>query len=374
MVGAGPSGKRIDLRKTCSGGVSLKKVLVVDDSAFARKLMRNILEGSGRFDEVQTAPSGLTALEKLESFSPDVITLDVEMPNMNGLETLARIMETKPTPVVMVSSFATEGADITIAALELGAVDAVAKPIARGLPQLQEISAELLDKITAASRAHVMQFSSLSRVENRPVHRAPVRTASQFPIVAIASSTGGPRALRYLIPRLSLENSAFYIVVQHLPVGFTPAMARDLNNLTGLTVREAETGDKPTPNTLLIAPAGMHCAFKKSGMITLTEDPPLWGVRPAADVTLSTAGTVFGSRVIGVVLTGMGRDGANGLSVIKSNGGMTYAEHESSCVIYGMPRAAIESGAAQNVVPLQGMPEAIASAVASLSSRTASSK
>jgi two-component system chemotaxis response regulator CheB len=358
--------------KAASGGNIVTVALVVDDSAFARRLIKGILDSSGQFSNVVTAANGKEALERLESIAPDVITLDVEMPIMNGLETLARIMEVRPTPVVMISSFTTEGAIISIEAMESGAVDVVAKPIARGLPQLQTISEELVSKVVAASKVHA---SKLRRLPNRKIVRAQRAVLHQpstdCPIVAIASSTGGPRALRYLVPRLSTEWSACYIVVQHLPVGFSAAMARDLNKQSTLDVREAEDGDILKPGTVLIAPAGKHCAFKRGGRIVLTDDPPLWGVRPSADVTFSTAGAVFGKRVIGVILTGMGRDGAHGLSIIKENGGQTFAEHESSCVVYGMPRVAIETGAAQNVVPLDKMPQAIAAAVESLSRRNA---
>lgn len=340
--------------------------LVVDDSAFTRKLIKGILTSSGQFSAVETVTNGKEALERLEQIAPDVITLDVEMPIMNGLETLARIMEIRPTPVVMVSSLTTEGAGISVEAMENGAVDVVAKPIAHGLPQLQDISDELVSRVVAASRINPSKLRRLNTGKIAPPHRMAARKPGiDYPIVAIASSTGGPRALRYLIPRLSLDRTAFYIVVQHLPVGFSAPMARDLNKQTALEVREAATGDIPRPDTLLLAPAGFHCAFKMGGRIVLNEDPPLWGVRPSADVTFSTAGAVFGKRVIGVVLTGMGRDGAHGLSIIKDNGGRTLAEHESSCVIYGMPRAAIENGAAQTIVPLEEMPQAIAAAVES---------
>lgn len=346
------------------GAMRVKRVLVVDDSAFARKLIRDILDSSGALKVVDTASNGREALSKLDSVAPDVITLDVEMPLMNGIETLTKIMQERPTPVVMLSSLTTKGAEISMTALQLGAVDVVAKPVARGLPQLQVIADALVTTVVAAAHADVRKLSLRPSITSRRVMQlSGSRVGAVLPVVVIASSTGGPRALRYLVPKLADDVSAFYLIVQHLPVGFTTAMARDLDGLSTLTVREAEDNDSPQPGMVFIAPAGKHTAFARSGRIMLTEDPPLWGVRPAADIAMTTAASVFGQRAIGVVLTGMGRDGAHGLSIIKNNGGTTLAEHESSCIIYGMPKVAIESGAAQSVIPLDKMPDAIAAAV-----------
>lgn len=346
----------------------MKRVLVVDDSAFARKLVKDVIDSSGEFILAGTAANGRDALARIEELRPDVITLDIEMPIMDGLETLAQIMLRRPTPVVMLSSLTTEGAAVSLSALELGAVDVVAKPISHGLPQLQTIAGELLAKLSVAAQVDVTRLADRShRGTRRIIKPSTGRLGPVLPIVVIASSTGGPRALRRLIPELSMKRSAFYVVIQHLPVGFTGAMVHSMNMLTPLNVREAEPGDWPIPDTLLVAPSGRHCAFGRNGKITLTDDPTLWGVRPAADVTMCTAGVVFGSRVIGVVLTGMGRDGANGLSVIKENGGKTLAEHESTCIIYGMPKAAAETGAVDRVVPLDDMAGAIAVCVESVS-------
>jgi two-component system, chemotaxis family, protein-glutamate methylesterase/glutaminase len=350
----------------------MKKVLIVDDSAFVRKLLRDLIGSSDELIVVDTASNGIDALAKIERLHPDVVTLDVEMPKMNGLETLARIMEVRPTPVVMLSSLTTKDAEVSMAALGLGAVDVVAKPIAHGLPQLQEIADELLSTVISAASVDVRKLSRRSGDWVMPAKpRASRRPTGLLPVVIIASSTGGPRALRYLIPRLQTDRSAFYMIIQHLPVGFTATLARDLDTLTPLKVREAEPGDSPQPDTMLIAPAGKHSAFDRTGTLSLTDDPPLWGVRPAADVTMASAGNTFRSRAIGVVLTGMGRDGAHGLEIIRANGGRTLAEHESSCIIYGMPRVAIESGAAQKAVPLDHMSRAIASALEDTSSRSA---
>lgn len=350
----------------------MKKVLIVDDSAFARKLIRDILSSSAELTVVDTASNGLDALAKLDEVRPDVITMDVEMPGMNGMETLARIMEVRPTPVVMLSSLTTMGAEISVAALGLGAVDVLAKPIARGLPQLQEIADALISTVVSAAAVDVRKLTKRGDDWVMPLRPSARRSPTgPVPVVIIASSTGGPRALRYLVPRLQTDRSAFYVIVQHLPQGFTTTFARDLNILTPMDVREAVNGDTPRPDTILIAPAGVHAQFNKSGSIVLTDDPPLWGVRPSADITMASAGNLFGARTVGVVLTGMGKDGAHGLKIIKAKGGTTLAEHESSCIIYGMPKAAINSGAAQKAVPLDRMSSAIASAVEHATNRAA---
>ncbi len=345
----------------------MKRVLAVDDSAFVRKLIREILDSSGEFTVVDTARNGVEAMAKLEKVQPDIITLDIEMPEMNGLETLAQIMKVRPTPVVMLSSLTTKGAEISIAALGLGAVDVVAKPIAHGLPQLRDIADDLLRTLRYAATVDVSKLAKQNDAYNvsaaTVIARAPRMHSDVLPVVVIAASTGGPRALRYLVSKLDTARSAFYVIVQHLPAGFTAMFAKDLNTLTPLNVREAVDGDLPMPDTILVAPGGRHSAFMKGGRLTLTDDPPLWGVRPAADITMVSAGNVFRQRGIGVVLTGMGKDGAHGLGIMKANGGRTFAEHESTSLIYGMPKAAMDSGAAQRAVPLEEMPAAIALAM-----------
>lgn len=346
----------------------MKRILVVDDSIFVRKLVKDILSSSGKFS-VETAVNGQDALNRLEEFNPHAITLDVEMPGLSGLSVLAKIMETKPTPVVMLSSLTVKGADASIAALNLGAVDIIAKPATNGFPLIKDIADEILNKVTVAAE---IDPSMLTRLAPGPgiSDRKPLNTSGsalkEMPVVLIASSTGGPRALRYIIPKLPADTPAFFLVIQHLPIGFTASMAKDLDRLSALPVREAEDGDQPAMGMVLIAPAGKHCSFSRGGIIRLTDDPPLWGVKPAADVSFASAGTVFGTRTIGVVLTGMGHDGAHGLAVIRSHGGRTLAEAESSCVVYGMPKEAVESGSAERSVDLKYMPEAIDSAIRSI--------
>lgn len=345
----------------------MKRVLIVDDSTFARKLIGDILLSTGEFEIVGTATNGLEALSLTHKLHPDVITLDIAMPVMNGLDTLARIMEECPTPVIVISCLTDSGGDISIKALDLGAIDVVAKTKATGMFQLRGIADELIVKVSIAAHANMGNARKIRCRQPRPATPSIQRKSFPVtPIIIIASSTGGPKALRYIVPRLDTSIQASYFVVQHLPIGFTAYLARDLDTLTELNVREAQTGDRPSANSLFIAPAGKHCAFTRDGKIDLTDEPPLWGVRPSADITMATAGTVFKSIVIGIVLTGMGRDGAHGMSIIKANGGTTIAEHESSCVVYGMPKAVIDTGSADKIVPLEEIPDAIFETIASV--------
>ncbi len=346
-----------------------KRVLVVDDSVFARKIISDILTSSPRLEVVGLAVNGLEALAKIGELNPDVVTLDVEMPALDGLETLRRIMREHPTPVVMLSSLTARGAKESITALTLGAVDVMAKPHGSHSIGLGSQADELIAKVIAAAEANVSPLATVGKP------RAPVRAVSSclspvnFPVVIIASSTGGPRALRQLMPQLDASLGAAYVLVQHLPDGFSGPMAHDLNTLTQIEVRETEQGDLVRSGVALLARSGYHCVIESGGRISLARTAPLWGVRPAADITIASAVPVYGNRLVGVVLTGMGCDGADGLRMIGDAGGATIAEHESTCVVYGMPRVAIERGYAHTVAPLSGIAGAIATAVASRSRR-----
>lgn len=341
-----------------------KRVLVVDDSVFARKIVADILDSSPDLVVVGAAVNGLDALAKVKSLKPDVITMDVEMPKLNGIEALRQIMATQPTPIVMVSSLTQAGAKESMLALKLGAIDIVAKPHGTHSIGLATQSAELIEKVIAAAHVSISCLVPLAVLPNtRPKLSAVSHPTDGFPIVIIASSTGGPRALRVLIPTLSDSNGAAYVIVQHLPPGFSKTMADDLNALTSLNVREASTDQNtPQPGEVILAKSGYHLVFGRNRSAGLTLSPPLWGVRPSADVTMVSAAPVFGSRLIGVVLTGMGNDGAAGLRAIREQGGVTLAEHESTCVVYGMPRVAIESGIVDVITPIDRMAEAINSA------------
>lgn len=352
--------------------IEQKRVLVVDDSVFARKIVADILDNSPQLSVVGTAINGIDALAKIESLQPDVVTMDVEMPKLDGIETLRQLMAVRPTPVVMVSSLTQEGAKESILALRLGAVDIMAKPHGTHSIGIAAQGDELVEKVIAAANVSVAHLSPLSASAARPKLPVIAHTSSNFPIVIVASSTGGPRALRMLVSALGDTSGASYVLVQHLPPGFSKTMADDLNSLTSLTVREASSeSEKLRPGEVLFAASGYHLVFNRDGSSALSLSPRLWGVRPSADVTMVSAAPVFGSRIIGVVLTGMGSDGAAGLRAIKDHGGTTIAEHESTCVVYGMPRVAIESGVVDVIAPIDRMAEAINAAVRRVSGKMA---
>lgn len=333
-----------------------KRVLVVDDSVFARRIVSDILATNPNLQVVGTAANGRDGLEKFRALKPDVITLDIEMPEVNGFEMLRAVMQERPTPVVILSSLTTRGARESFAALGLGAVDVMAKPHGSHSIGLAQQAEELISKVLAAANIDIstLQIPQVRTVSTQ-LKKTAKRCSSCFAVVIIASSTGGPRALRTLIPQLSQDTDAAYIIVQHLPIGFSGPMAQDLNTITDLEVREVDNGDEISPGIILIAKSGFHCVVEKGGKIRLTQTAPMWGVRPAADITMASAVPVFGSRLVGVILTGMGHDGADGLRMIKEVGGATIAEHESTCVIYGMPRSAVELGIVDEIVPITEM-------------------
>lgn len=346
------------------------RVLVVDDSVFARKIVSDVLASSPSMEVAGTASNGSEALCLIPKLKPDVVTLDIEMPGMNGLETLQRIMAECPTPVVIVSSLTVSGARESIQALSFGAVDIMAKPHGgQAIGLTRAMKDDLIGKVLAASR---VRLDSLRPVRF-PAARAKLpmvhAVGSGFPVVAIASSTGGPKALRTIVPLLPTDAGAAYVIIQHLPEGFSAPMVRDLDTVTELNARESSDSDCLMPGDLIFAKAGLHTIFEHGGRTRLTADPPLWGVRPSADVTMASLVSVYGSRMIGVILTGMGRDGANGLRLIKDAGGPTVAEHESTCVVYGMPKSAIEMGAADTIVALNHIPDAIHEAIVQVAGR-----
>ncbi len=347
--------------------------MVVDDSAFARKVISTVINSAVDLEVVSTASSGEDALSKIPKVMPDIITLDIEMPGMGGINTLQQIVDHYDIPVVVLSAIGFQGAEVSLQCLEIGAVDVVLKPMNKGLPDLSLVSRQIVSSIRHASAINAKSLSRLHHIyQAQPLTHCtkvlPQTGSSSFPIVVIASSTGGPRALRFLLPRLNASAEASYIVVQHLPSGFSKLLARDLNTLCSMNVREAQQRDSLKTHEILIAPSGLHMAFNRSGYVDLNEEPAIWGVRPSADVTMSGLATTYPNRVIGVVLTGMGKDGTEGASIIKQNGGYVLAEAESSCVIYGMPRSAVEKGVVDEVVDLEEMPDAINRAVRNMTS------
>ncbi len=333
------------------------RVLVVDDSATVRAVLCRELPKAPGIEIAGYARDGIEGVEKALALRPDVITLDVEMPRLDGHQALARIMDECPTPVVMVSSLTKAGAAATIRSLELGAVDVIAKPVAGGIASVHGVLDELREKIRAAAQARVRRRWP-SPV--RPPDIAPARGMVWLRrTVVIASSTGGPQALRAVLTSFPADTAVPILVVQHMPAGFTRALAERLNELGPLKVREGRPGSKVEPGLALIAPGGFHMLVNRRGEIELSQAPGECGVRPAANVLMESAAAVYGAATVGVVLTGMGHDGTRGAGLIKAAGGRIIAEDESTCVVYGMPRSVAEAGFVDRVAPLQDVAAAV---------------
>ncbi|WP_428261378.1 protein-glutamate methylesterase/protein-glutamine glutaminase [Haliangium sp.] len=328
------------------------RVLIVDDSMFMRATIERTLADLGRFEVVGSARDGREAVAQVQALRPDVITMDYNMPGMNGAETVRAIMQARPTPVIMFSAHTRQGARETFEALAAGAVDFVTKPHGEVSADISAIAPELADKLTAAARSRPRALAPI---------RAPARDLGQRRItlpptgvrlVVIAVSTGGPAALSRVIPALPPATRFATVVVQHMPAQFTRPLAERLDSLSAVEVREAAAGDLPRPGLVLVAPGDRHLSFDERGCVVLSDTPPVNGCRPAADVTMASAAAVYGRRTIAVVMTGMGKDGAAGVAAVKAAEGRALAQDRDSSVIFGMPKAAIETGAVDHVVPL----------------------
>jgi two-component system chemotaxis response regulator CheB len=344
------------------------RVLVVDDSAFMRRVVGEAVSSQADMQLVGTAMNGLDALLKVEQLQPDVVTLDVEMPEMDGLTALRHLMTRYPRPVVMLSSLTQQGAVTTLRALAIGAVDFVAKPSGSISLDFHRVREELLAKVRVAATARVQKGSAPKAVA--PVARvAPLtagvqRTNGFDNLVVIGASTGGPRALGTLVAGLPNDGRTAYVIVQHMPAGFTRSLAERLDGLSSLSVREAAQGDSLKAGVALVAPGDRHLKLTASGGVELDDGPRVHGVRPSVDVTLeSVAGQGLAKRTVVSMLTGMGSDGADATAVLHARGAYVLAEDESTCVVYGMPRAVVERHAADKVVPLDSMAEAISQAL-----------
>ena len=340
------------------------RVLVVDDSAFMRRVVSEAIAAQADMEVAGVAINGLDALVKVEHLQPDVVTLDVEMPDMDGLTALRHLMARYPRPVVMLSTMTQEGAVTTLRALSIGAVDFVAKPSAAISLDFHRVKDELLHKIRVAAKA-----TARGPVPAPPAR--PIRDTRSLPkstrfdrLVVIGSSTGGPRALGTLIPALPADGRTAYLIVQHMPAGFTKSLADRLDSVSQLQVREAAQGDQLAAGLALLAPGNMHLRISASGTVELDEGPRVHGVRPSIDVTLTSVVERYGNLGLTVILTGMGHDGTAGAVALHEAGGVVLAEAESTCVVWGMPRAVFERGVTDRVVPLDGMAEAIVAALA----------
>lgn len=342
------------------------RVMVVDDSAFMRFSISQHLNENPDLQVVGTASDGQEALKLIPQLQPDVITLDVEMPHMDGLTTLRQIMKTFPRPVIMFSSLTKEGAAETIQALMIGAVDFVAKPDNR--LDIRQVMEEMAVKILATARAKIKPVGlrqTLSPIAQPAQTQEKLISAYQktTPVVFIGSSTGGPGALNEIIPALPANLPSPVIIVQHMPAGFTRSLSERLNAISPLKVKEAEPGDRLMVGQVLVAPGGFHMTLDENERVALNQKPTVHGVRPAVDVTLNSLVQHFGKAVIAVILTGMGSDGTHGSSLLHSQGGYVIAEHESTCVVWGMPRSVAEAGAANVILPRPQIARAIERAI-----------
>ncbi len=337
------------------------KVLVIDDSALIRKIFSQELSKDPNIEVIGTAPDPIVGRDKIVYLKPDVITLDVEMPRMDGLTFLEKLMKHYPLPVVVVSSLAKQGGDVALKAMDLGAVEVVCKP--GSAYSVGDMSEQLIEKVKAASKVRV--FKTPSSLGAKPSTSAisssalSVRTTNK--IVAIGASTGGTEALREVLTSLP-ANSPPIVVVQHMPQNFTRAFAERLNSLCKIEVKEAVEGDYLTVGKALIAPGNKHMEIRRSGAnyyVTLLDGPMLFHQRPAVEVLFNSVAKFAGKNAVGAILTGMGKDGAQGLLNMRNAGASTIAQNEATCVVYGMPREAIEIGAAETVQPLGNIAKTI---------------
>ncbi|HUM04611.1 MAG TPA: chemotaxis response regulator protein-glutamate methylesterase [Terriglobales bacterium] len=336
------------------------RVLVIDDSALMRKLIPKILERDDSIEVVGTAMDGNFGLKKIPDLAPQVITLDLEMPGLNGIDTLKEIMRRWQLPVIVVSSHSTAGASITLKALGLGAFDFVAKP-ADVSARMPEIAEELIGKIKAAAQSKMVRTRPLPEIAPAP---KPLRQAGTAPtrIVALGVSTGGPNALQFLLSQLPAEFPGSILVVQHMPDGFTEMFAKRLDETCAIRVKEAQSGDLLTAGRVLICPGNRHLKVKKlplGNVAVLAEEPRVNGHRPSVDVLFRSVAEEFGPQGIAVLMTGMGEDGASGMGAVRAAGGMTIAQSEESCVVFGMPKAAIDRGYVTRVVSLEDLPNTL---------------
>ncbi|MBI3795201.1 MAG: chemotaxis response regulator protein-glutamate methylesterase [Nitrospinae bacterium] len=344
------------------------RVLIVDDSAVVRNILSAALSSDPEIEVVGTAADPYIAREKIVELKPDVITLDVEMPRMDGITFLRKLMAAKPMPVVMVSALTQAGAATTLAAMEAGAVEIVAKPAIDQRVGVREIETEVVDKVKAASKANMSVYMAKlkSAAMFKPVvktHTAMLKTTDK--LIAIGASTGGTEALKEVLVRLPSDTPGV-VIVQHMPEGFTKAFSERLNTLCAMQVAEAKDGDTVIPGKVLIAPGNSHMALKRSGAkyyVDVKPGPLVMRHRPSVEVLFQSVAKFGGANAVGVMLTGMGNDGSTGMLEMKKAGSFNIAQDEASCVVFGMPKEAIKMGGVDKVVSLEQIPKAILDAV-----------
>lgn len=373
---------------------SIVNVLIVDDSAFMRKSLSIMLESDPGIKIIGTARDGLDGYEKAMALRPDVITMDVEMPRMDGLCALEKIMKDCPTPVLMVSSITTEGAEATLKAMDLGAVDFIPKQLSYVSLDIVKIKEDLVEKVKAIARsrslsrrlasirgiAQRLQPHSASTGAGSLAHKGPgephkgasesiFRPSSiDFSIVTLGISTGGPFSLQKIIPMLPKDFPLPILVVQHMPPKFTKSLSDRLNSMSQIAVKEAEHGEPIRPGTVYIAQGGFHMKAVRAGLsscsIAITQEPATTLHRPSVDVMMDSVVQAYGRNILGVIMTGMGHDGLEGLKQIKARNGYCLAQNEDTCVVYGMPKSAVDAGLADSIVPLEQIPESLVKLVA----------
>ncbi len=345
------------------------RVLVVDDSAFMRKIITDLLEADQRIQVIATARNGKDALEKIEKLQPDVITLDVEMPVMNGLVALQQIMQQCPKPVIMVSSTTKEGAENTVLAMSYGAVDFITKPSGAISLDLHKVQDELIEKVVLAASIKLTKLISIQNRErenqkkSKQVEILNQKSLSNKRVVAIGTSTGGPKALQHVLTKLPEDINVPILIVQHMPAGFTKSLAARLNSLAKITIKEAEDGEVVKKGVAYIAPGGYHLKVRSVGTtlaLQLDQSPPENGHRPSVDTMLTSLATISNHSIVAVIMTGMGSDGSKGIIKLKETSDVVViAEAEESAVVFGMPRSAIKTKTVDEIVHLDGIATSI---------------
>lgn len=351
------------------------RILVVDDSAFMRKSLSLLLESDPMIQVIDTAVDGIEGVEKVKRLKPDIVTLDIEMPRMDGLTALKKIMSESPTPVIMVSSLTTEGAQETLKALELGAVDFIPKGMSFVSVAIAGIKEDLIRKVKEiySSKNVINRLTSLnSKFDAKSQTVKSAGTLAQLPKLnykafAIGISTGGPISLQKVIPYLSDKIKIPIFIVQHMPPKFTASLAERLNALSGLEVKEAQNDETVRNGVVYIAPGGFHLTLEKDpqGLVKITTSQTPENVlhKPSVDVMLDSVQKIYGKFMLGIIMTGMGKDGLEGIKKLKNSGGYCIAQNEQTCVVYGMPRAIVDNGLADVIAPLEEIPKILNQAV-----------
>jgi two-component system chemotaxis response regulator CheB len=362
------------------------RVLIVDDSAFMRKVLQTMITADPQLEVCGEARDGRDAVTQAEVLKPDVITMDINMPHMDGLQASEVIMSTNPRPILIVSSESREGADVTLKALELGAIDFVAKPSGGIDLDMSSVKDELGRKLKMAAKVRVVRTATRSKLQqeiatsaprsepltktfaqNIPEERTPVvlpppmpaRSGGKFPIVIVAASTGGPATLMKFVPRFPKDFPGAVVLVQHMPGNFTAQFSNQLAEVSQIRVKEAEAGEIIVPGQLYLCPGSHHMRISPTGRVSLDDGPRISGYRPCADLTFESAADYFGPMTTAVILTGMGNDGAKGVQAVRSLGGHVIVQDEATAVIFGMPQEALKTGAVDQTLPIDAIYNAI---------------